>query len=98
MKWRGLKQKQIAEKTNMSTKTISRALSGEHVDLNTVILMCLALQVPYIISAKLLENAGYTLTLSNPVHQFYWYILTYMYSESIDTINSYLESNNITKL
>lgn len=98
MKWRGLKQKQIAEKTNMSTKTISRALSGEHVDLNTVKLMCLALQVPYIISAKLLENAGYTLTLSNPVHQFYWYILTYMYSESIDTINSYLESNNIAKL
>ena len=98
MKWRGFNQKQIAEKSNVSTKTISRALSGEHVDLNTVILMCLALQVPYIISAKLLENAGYTLTLSNPVHQYYWYILTYMYSDSIDAINNYLESNNIARL
>lgn len=98
MKWRGLNQKQIAEKSKISTRTISRALSGEHVDLNTVILMCLALQVPYIISEKLLENAGYTLTLSNPVHQYYWYILTYMYTDPIDTINNYLESNNIARL
>jgi transcriptional regulator with XRE-family HTH domain len=98
MKWRGLNQKQIAEKTSISTKTVSRALSGDHIDINTVILICLALQVPYLISEKLLDNAGYKLTMSNPTHQFYWYILTYMYAEPIDAINNYLDENHIARL
>ncbi|SHN62004.1 Helix-turn-helix [Butyrivibrio hungatei DSM 14810] len=98
MKWRNLSQKEIADKARINEKTISRALHGENISLENVILICLALQTFYSISEKLIRLSGNALRMGNHDHQFYNFVLLHYYADSLDYINDFLISNNVKPL
>lgn len=98
MNWRNITQKEIASKAHINEKTISRALHGERISLENIILICIALQTFYPISEKLIRLSGNNLRMSDHNHQFYNFVLLHYYADSLEFINNFLISNNVKPL
>lgn len=98
MKWRKLNYKKLAEDTGMNPETISRCVKGETTNLNTLLLICLALHLPLKFSNKILQDSGYTLSMNKKEHQFYEFVLETMHSKTISEIQTFLSTHGIATL
>src|SRR5699024_2995069 len=63
MKWKGLKNEELAERCLLHPKTIQRMRNEEDYEpkLRTVIALCVGMQLPPILSRKLIEISGYAI-------------------------------------
>ena len=98
MKWRNLNNKQIAERTMLNHETVGRCISGKTVSINTLILICLALHLPYKISMKIINDSSVSLKNSDTNHLWYDFILQHYYAKDLSEIRKFCTDNNITPL
>ncbi len=98
MNCRNLTQKEIATQAQINEKTVSRALHGERISLENIIVICIVLQTFYPISEKLIRLSGNNLRMSDHNHQFYNFVLLHYYVDSLEFINNFLISNNVKSL
>ena len=92
IEWRGLTYKEIGEIACISPETVSRCVKGERKDLNTLFLICLALHLPYNISIKIINDAGFTFSYVNPDHVLYEFVLQHMYGSKMSEIREFLNA------
>lgn len=98
MKSKNINQKQLAEKIGISEDTVSRCLTGKTSSLNTMLLICLGLNLPPIISHKILADSGHKLVPTKEEHQYYEFVLQAMHGKDISEIREFLNSHNIATL
>lgn len=92
IKWRNVTEESLAEASALSTKTIQRLRHYEpdkEVSLETVIQLCIGLQLHPILSCYLLRAAGKSFMTSN-LHIAYQLILSTCYEQSIHECNELL--------
>ncbi|EKF35835.1 ImmA/IrrE family metallo-endopeptidase [Bacillus xiamenensis] len=94
MKWKDLKNEELAEKCLLSSKTIQRMRNEEGYEpkLRTVIALCVGMQLPPILSRKLIEISGYAIRFAVEEHAMFEAIITGYYKTSIHECNELLES------
>ena len=92
MKWRGITNEQLAEKSLLNPKTIQRMRTDpdQRSDLETIIAICIGLQLPPYISNSLIGKAGLKLRVGKK-GVIYAHLLTVLYQSPIDDFNEYLE-------
>lgn len=94
IKWRGVKEADLALDANVSTKTIQRLRKydpPQEVPLETVIQLCIGLHLPPVLSGYLLRAAGKTFMTTN-LHIAYQLLLSSCYDYSIEGCNLLLTS------
>lgn len=91
IKWREVKEEDLAESANLSEKTIQRLRRHEprEVTLETVIQLCIGLHLPPTLSNYLLAAAGRSFT-NTKKHNTYSVLLYTCYPQSIDYCNELL--------
>ncbi|MBR0277270.1 MAG: hypothetical protein IJQ50_02255 [Clostridia bacterium] len=82
--------KEIAERTKISEATVRRTLKGEQTSTNTLVLICLALHLPYKISRHIIDRSPAPLSMSNPNHQLYDFVLGTHYGKTVKEVKSLL--------
>ena len=90
IKWRDVTYKEIGERAGINAETVSRCVKGTHVTLNTLILICLALHLPYKISMKIIHDAGLSLQFVNESHLWYDFVLQHMYGQKVVEVKTFL--------
>jgi len=97
--WRKMTYKDLAEQTMLSERTIRRIFKGEEAgSINSIILICLGLNLPPIISSHIIRTSPFDLNLSNPSHMWYQFALTHLYAKSIDEIRDFLQEHGADPL
>jgi hypothetical protein len=93
MKWRGLTVEQLAEKSLVSPKTIQRMRNiPDHIwDIETIISVCIGLQLPPYISLPLMRKAGLHFKTGEKFIT-YAHLLATHYRSPIYEFNEYLET------
>jgi len=95
--WRGETYKGIAADINVNEKTISRIINEEtDGSIETIVLMCLALYLPYDISMHMIGLSPFNLMLAKETHRWYKIALQYYTGKSIAEIRRELLKKNIT--
>lgn len=97
MKARGLKQAEIADRAGISEKTVERVLKGAG-SLNSVILMCLALHLPYDVSMHLIDKSPFDFSYSNQSHVLYHFAIQHLYPQKVESIKAFLAENGADPL
>lgn len=89
----------LAEKSGISTRTISRLRNEERREysLDQVIAICVALHLPPWLSRKMIEKAGFLLR-QTPQHLAYQMILDCMYMDTVDEVQQQLVLAGCKKL
>jgi len=82
---------EIAERTGMNEATVRRTLNGEGSSTNTLILICLALHIPYNISKHIINNSRYPLVLDTEDNQWYDYVLKVHYGKPVKEVKRILQ-------
>ncbi|WP_206528095.1 helix-turn-helix transcriptional regulator [Marinitoga sp. 38H-ov] len=91
IKWRGVTYKELEEITFLKDKTISRIVNGKtNGSIESLILICLALNLPPMISNHIISKSPHSLNLNNKDHQWYNFVLTTQYTKSMDEIRQFL--------
>ena len=98
IKWRGLSYKEIGERAGINPETVSRCVNGKRNDLNTLILICLALHLPYRISMKIINGAGYNFAYANQNHLWYDFVLQHMYGQKVAEVKAFLNERGADPL
>ncbi len=82
--WRGMSVEKLVEKSELSERTIRRYKKSEPecVPIETVIQLCIGLQLPPQLSFYLLNVSGNTL-MKTEQHMMYYFLLTTCYNDSI---------------
>lgn len=89
--WKGMKYTELGDLIERNPKTISRIAKGEtDPDLKTAVRICFGLNLPPMISEKLLEVFGYKLKPYNLEHQWINEALHVKYPEPIWAVQEYL--------
>ena len=75
-------------------KTVRRIVKGETKgSINSIVALCLALKLPPKISSHIINNSPHSLDIHNNVsHQWYDFVLTHKYPESMNSIRDFLVS------
>lgn len=90
--WRGMKYTDLGEKIGRDPKTISRTVKGTTAPkVETAALICFGLNLPPVISEKLMDVLGCKLKPMDPKHQWINEALHVMYPQSIYAVQEYLE-------
>lgn len=91
MKERKMTIEQLEEKTQISSRTISRLRNNQDYDVTwaQIVALAIGLQLPPAISHDLLAKVGLQLR-NNVAHNVYNMILSSFYTLDIETVNSYL--------
>ena len=99
MDWRGITVEQLAEKSLVEPKTIQRMRNTPDYNckLETLIALCIGLQLPPYISTPLLGKAGHTIRLGEQGIT-YAHLLTNSYKSSIHEVNEHLEIAGFPRL
>lgn len=97
-KWRGISNIEIAKRCGLNHETVGRCLKGEPCTLNTIILICLALHLPYSISSKIINDSPHSLSLANETHQWYSFVLQFMFSKTMGEIRNFLNKIGVEQL
>ncbi len=99
IKWTGMKEEDLAEASALSVRTIQRLRNNEpnNVPIETVIQLCIGMQLPPQLSDKLMKASGNSF-LANERHLMYQFLLTSCYTESIHTCNKLLEEQGFPPL
>ena len=89
MKWSGVSVQALAEHSLISTKTIQRMRNHEdyQVSIETIIALCVGMQLPPPVSHKFLELAGYQIRYSSELLATYDLILDKYYKHGIQSCN-----------
>jgi len=98
VEWRGLSRRDLKIRSGLSEKTLQRAFNNENISLESAMRLCIALQVPYYFSEKLIGLSGNMLRATNPTHVFYIFVLSTYYAKTVDFINKFLNDNNIASI
>ena len=97
--WRKMTYKDLAEQTMLSERTKRRIFNGEEPgSINSIILICLGLNLPPIISSHIIRTSPFDLNLSNPSHMWYQFALTHLYAKSMDEIRDFLQEHGADPL
>lgn len=97
----GYSREMLEEKSNISVQTIKEIECNENrgYTVETIISLCIGLNLPPELSFGLIKVAGYDFEdYTNPRNNIYSYVLRNMYNFSIDKINAFLEANNFLAL
>lgn len=100
MKWAGMTQEQLAEKSGMSARAI-REMSNDprHVmKLESIIALCIGLKLPFILSQLLIQSAGLTFSNANPNHIAYMTLLLGYGKRTIEECNEFLIEQGVAPL
>ena len=91
---------ELAEKSHLSERTISRLLNDVNYkpSIQTVISICIALQLVPWKSDHLLSAAGYCINTKRKIDQAYWFIIHHLYNESLYFCNQFLTEINLPPL
>ena len=92
MKWRGVTNEQLAEKSLLSPKTIQRMRTNPDYkcDIRTLVAVCIGLQLPSYVSTDLIEKAGIKIKIGVE-NMTYAHILSTYSKSTIFEANEYLE-------
>jgi len=77
---------EIARRTDLNEATVRRAISGGEASLNTLILICLALHLPYRISRHIIDHSPSPLILSTNSRIVYNYVLQVHYGKTVEEV------------
>lgn len=92
--WRGVTYEELGEKVLLNEKTVRRIVKGETKgSINSIVALCLALKLPPKISSHIISNSPHSLDIHNNIsHQWYDFVLTHKYPESMNSIRDFLVS------
>ena len=91
MGWRKTTYAQLGVDVDRNPETISRTVRGlTQPETETVVLICIGLHLPPVISTKLLEVMRCPLNPLNPAHQWMDEALHLMYPQSVDQVRAFL--------
>lgn len=94
--WRNMKYTDLGDLIDRDPKTISRTVKGKTApNLNTAVLICFGLNLPPMISEKLLDVLGCKLKPFNPEHQWISEALHVKYPEPLWAVKEYLEQYDV---
>ena len=93
MKWREMTAEQLAEKSLLTPKTIQRMRTNQNYkwEMETVVALCVGLQLPPYISVPLIEKAGLKIK-ADEKDITYAHLLATHYKSPIFEFNEYLEA------
>lgn len=99
MEWKGVTNEELAEKTFLDTRTIQRLRNDfdNKTSIETVIAVCIGLQLPPAISSRLIELSTCSLGVGDK-HVAYHCILTSYYTRPIIDCNALLTNMNLKPL
>lgn len=83
---------EIAKRTGLNEATVRRTLSDGDTSVNTLVLICLALHLPYKISKHIIEHSPAPLRLSNTDHQWYDFALQVHSGKTVKEVKEILQS------
>lgn len=96
LNWKGMSNLDLGVAINRDERTIRRIVNGENVpSLETAVLICLGLNLPPIISSKLLDSLGVKLIPSKSTHLWYQEVLNVKYNEPVEDAQAYLAEFDI---
>lgn len=99
LKWKKMTQKEVADSTGISEKSIGKIINGVHApSLNNLILICLAMNLHPIVSSHLLEKSGRRFLYSNNDHIWLNFALNTLYMKDIDEIRSFLIDKGVANI
>ena len=91
LNWRGMKYTDLGDAIDRDPKTISRTVKGStNPSVETAVLICFGMNLPPVISEKLLEVLNCKLKLINPDHQWINEALHVKYPEQLSVVRQYL--------
>lgn len=96
LKWRNMKYTDLSDLIERNPKTISRIVKGEtDPNLNTAVLICFGMNLPPVISDKLLDVLDCKLKPMNPEHQWISEALHMKYPEPLWAVRDYLRQYDV---
>lgn len=96
--WRKIGATQLERDGWGSQSTFSKILNGDsRGELYSVVMMCLGMHLPPIISDNMLYLSENTLYLHKKAHRVANFLLNFCYLDAFETINNYLLQNGIQK-
>lgn len=82
---------EIGKRTGMNEATVRRALNGDKSSkVETLLLICFALHLPYKASRKIIDNSPSPLVMREPDHQWYDFALMHLYGKPVAEIKEEL--------
>lgn len=91
MKWRGVSERELADRCYMEEKTIQRMRTGKPVRVRSIVAVCVGMQLPPAISLELVTKAGFFLRGKEEYVAFHQILCT-QYRNSILECNEMMES------
>lgn len=94
--WRGMKYTDLGDAIDRDPKTISRTVKGTtNPSVETAVLICFGMNLPPVISEKLLDVLNCKLKPMNPDHQWISEALHVKYPEPLWAVREYLEQYGV---
>ena len=94
----GMTAKEIERRTGLSDKTVNRVLSGETCKLESLVTICLSLQVPYFITEHIIQQSPVSFSMANTNHIWYRFALEYLYPQDYEEIQKFFDENGADRL
>lgn len=90
--WRDITYEELGEKVLLNERTVRRIMNGETKgSINSIVALCLALKLPPKISSHIINYSPHSLDIHNNIsHQWYDFVLTHKYPESMNSIREFL--------
>ncbi|MDO8139818.1 ImmA/IrrE family metallo-endopeptidase [Streptococcus mutans] len=99
MKWRDVRNQELADASNLGLKAISNLRNGKtEPKLESAIAICVGMKLPPIVSKKLVELSGNVLRTGNPKDMLYEFILCGTASLDVNMCNTLLVNNGFKEL
>jgi len=97
--WTGMKEEKLSEQSKLSEKTIQRLRNNEpdNVTIETLIQLCIGMQLPPQLSNRLIQAAGKSFMMTEK-HLMYQFLLNVCYTCTIDECNTYLIEQDMEPL
>lgn len=94
--WTGMKEEDLAEASKLSTHTIQRLRNNEpdNITLETVVQLCIGMQLPPQLSSRLIHASGKSFMMTEQ-HLMYQFLLNSCYTCTIDECNAHLDSQGL---
>lgn len=96
LEWRGMKYTDLGDAIDRDPKTISRTVKGTTTpSVETAVLICFGMNLPPVISEKLLDVLNCRLKPMNPDHQWINEALHIKYPEPLGEVRKYLQQYGV---
>ncbi|WMJ87759.1 helix-turn-helix domain-containing protein [Anaerocolumna sp. MB42-C2] len=99
IEWSDMTEEELAEKADISEKTIQRLRNTEpdNVTMETVVQLCIGMKLPPVLSSYLVKSSGKSYMMTEQ-HIMYQFLLTSCYTKSIHECNDMLAAQNLKLL